>query len=260
MIAALVLAHLLASHDAAGEVLRTAQVITLVEVTGPSKTTPEGSETPAKRVVDVVGVSEAELLLIQRGPHRHRLSAGDRLLAPLGRSPAGRWLYLATRVTRPLTVAPNEQRAALGFVTAWRTPASDADRVDRWIALTRHPASVARRVGFEALSRYGDVVRPAMTPARLARLAAALVEPEVPVERKLAVVRVMALTDGRAAADHLAARLMTLSPVKVRHAAVNLLGRFLTPDGKRALLSCAKHAGGALAERCTRVLARKGAR
>ncbi len=260
MIAVLVLAHLLPVHDATGEVLRAASVVVLVEISGPAKVTTEGSETPATRVADVIGVSEAKLVLVQQGPHRHQLKPGDRVLVPLTRSPAGRWLYLATRTNRPFDVAPREQRAALGFVTDWRTPARDPDRVDRWIGLTRHPAAIARRVGFEALSRYGEVVRASMNHPRLERLAAALGEPEVPVERKLAIVRVMAIADGRGSANHLAARLMMLSPAKVRHAAASLLGRFVTPASRHALLQCAKHAGGALAERCTRILTRSGGR
>lgn len=252
-------AHLVSRHDSLGEVLRSAPVVVLVEVTGPTRRTTEGAETPARRVDDIVGASEAAPLLVQRGGHLHTLQPGDLVLAPLERSPAGRWLYLASATKRPLHVAHGERRPARAFVVAWRAAkASEGDRLDGWIALTRHPAAIARRVGFEALSRNVERVRPAMNAARVERLAAALSEPEVPLDRKLAVVRVMGLTCAHAGADHLAARLLTLSPLKVRHAAANVVGRFLTPDGRRALLQCAEHAGGALAERCTRILARKG--
>ncbi len=246
-------------HDSIGALLREAPVVVLVEVTGPPHTTTEGSETPARRVEDIVGVSEETPLMVQQGKHLHTLQPGDLVLAPLKQTPAGRWIYLASRTKRPLHVARGERRAARTFAANWRTPkTSEGDRFDWWIALTRHPAAIARRVGFEALSRNVDRVRPAMHAARVEALAAALSEPEVPLERKLAVVRVMGLVCAQAGADHLAARLLTLSPLKVRHAAANVVGRFLTANGRRALLQCAEQAGGALAQRCTRILARKG--
>ncbi len=256
-----VYAHLIPHHDAVGELLRDAPIVALVEITGAAHPTTEGSETPAKRVTDIVGHTAKALVLVQRGGHLHALQPGDVVLAPIERSPAGRLIYLASRSRRPLHVAQGERRAAIGFVTSWRQPkTTESERIDRWIALTRHPASIARRIGFEALSRNVDTVRPAMTTPRVDALAAALDEPEVPLERKLAIISVLGMVGSTTGAEFLAARLLTLSPVKVRHAAATIVGRFPTPNGRRALLQCAKHAGGGLAERCTRILARRGAR
>ncbi len=252
-------AHVLPKQDAAADILFAAPVVALVEVTGDAKKTSEGTETPARTLERVIGEVPAELVLVQRGHHTHRLAVGDHLLAPLETTPAGRFVYLGSQMRRPLRVDHGEQRAAVAFVRRWRAArGAPAARLDDWIALTAHPAEVARRVGFEALHRHASDLSTAMTPERVAALAAPLEQPGVPVERRLALVRLIGVLGGEAGADHLATRLQTLSPIRVRHAAATAIGGHLTRKGRQALLECASTGGGALAERCTRILATRG--
>jgi len=231
----------------------------LLEVTTKAARTNEGSETAARLLEVVVGVAEgSSITLVQQGQHLHALQPGTLVLAPVQSSPAGRWIYLASRTRRAMVVNPGERRATVAFVRRWRAAAQTdlATRVDDLIALTAHPSAVARQIAFETISRSAVRFRDHMTPSRVETLARPLEQPEVPVERRLAVVRLLALVAGQSAADHLAPRLLAVGPQRVRQAVAGLLGRFPTTNGRRALEHCLVHARGALAERCKRLVVR----
>lgn len=250
-------AHLRTPYTSVGITIERAERLAIVRVVANSEPTPEGSETAVERVVDVVGTSAPAMRLVQRGPHPHHLRAGQVVLAPLGTSPAGRWLYLGD-TRRPLELEERTARATVRFVHAWRAEAERpaSDRVDEWIALTRNPSAIARRAGFEALTRHADDLRSLMSLSRLELLAAPLEEPEVTEAQRAAVIRLLDRLGGADAADLLAHRFPRLTPPRIRYLAAGVIGRHLTPLGRQTLSACATREGDPLAGRCGRLLAR----
>ncbi len=257
MIWILVLAHLGSSHSPPGETLRKASILSIVKVIDASTPTSEGSETKVARVEDVVGVSAPQMTLVQRGPHTHALKAGTLVLAPLSRSPAGRWLYDA-RTRSALEVRAGELRATRRFVGDWRKPPPETpgDRLDAWIGLALHSSATGRLVGFDQLTRHASDLERFVDAARLQRLAQPLFEPDTSVERKAAVLRLLAIVGRFDAADLLARRWSDLSPQRLRHLAAGVMARFPTRPGRKTVRACSRGAGGALRERCLRLLPR----
>ncbi len=252
-------AHLKTSYAGAGETLRTATTLVLIEAISPTRKTPEGAQTAVRTVAVVAGAAPDTFDMVQQGHHLHSLQAGDRVLAPLARSPAGRWRYVAD--TRDaLHVERRTQRATLRFVARWRAApaAPPAERLDDWIAGTTDPSPLARRVALEALTEHFDQLAPLLNGARLEQLAAPLVAPGGAEADEEIVVRLLGrLPEGRGAV-WLARHFPHLSPHRLRHPAAAVIARHRAPSSRAALRRCADEAGGTLATRCLRLLARMG--
>ncbi len=252
-------AHLKSSYASAGDTLRAATILVLVEAISPTQKTPEGARTAVRTVATIAGSAPETFDMVQQGHHLHSLQAGERILAPLLRSPAGRWRYTAD--TRDaLHVDRRTERAALRFVERWRAAAEapPAERLDDWIAATTDPSALARRVALEAITGHLEAVGPLLRGERLERLAAPLVAPGGDAGDEELIVRLLGrLPDGRGAV-WLARHFPHLSPHRLRHPAATVIGRLRAPESRAALRRCADEAGGTLATRCARLLARMG--
>ncbi|MCB9538761.1 MAG: hypothetical protein H6704_21195 [Myxococcales bacterium] len=252
-------AHLKSSYASAGSTLREATVLVLVEAVSPTQKTPEGARTAVRTVVAIAGRAPETFDMVQQGHHLHSLRAGERVLAPLARSPAGRWRYTAD-TREALQVERRTERAALRFVRRWRAApaAPPAERLDDWIAATQDPSALARRVGLEAITDHFDRVAPLLRGERLERLAAPLIAPGGAAGDEEVIVRLLGrLPEGRGAV-WLARHFAHLSPHRLRHPAAAVIGRHRTPESRAALRRCADEAGGTLATRCARLLGRMG--
>lgn len=250
-------AHLETPFAGIGETIAQARTLVLVRTTAPSRTTPEGVETPVERIATIAGEAPPRFTLVHVGPHAHHLDRGEELLVPLTRSPAGRWLCVA-RTRAPLRVDRRSRRAALRFAAEWRRRArlDPAERLSEWIALTADPSGLARAAAFEALLAHAATLSAHVAPRHQNALGDLLVRPGVDEETRLAALRVLTVLGGPAAGPVLAERFPLIPSPRVRHLAAGVLARSDDPASRRALLRCARDAGPALAERCRRLLPR----
>ena len=252
-------AHLKVVYATAGDTLAEAATLALVELEGKPQRTPEGQRVTVRRVSALAGDVPERFEMVQEGHHLHALRRGDRVLAPLSRTPAGRWAY--TGETRAaLRVDPRTERAALRFVRTWRA-ARDVplvERVDVLIGATRHPARLVRGLALEMLALNAQALRPTIDARRLDALAAPLLEPGGDVADREALLRLLGVLAEARGAAWLAAHLDGLSPRGLRHSAATLIGRFDPPGARDTLQRCVRTGGGTLATHCARVLARLG--